>query len=427
MDWVLILILLALCCGCLWTGVNRRGGAYEYPFLAGAVFLGFVLPQMPALADDPHLPDGAFAKAAFFTILCAAACWLGWAAGNRPLAKLQWRFDEQRLARLALVLSAAGAVFYYKLSSLPKEAVDSTLYTGLPVTYLFFAKLLSYGLCLAVICVVRHRSKLAAGVALFGLALLLHRIVVLGRRSELVELTAMVALSAWFAHRVAVPRALALAGVVLAGLALGSTGNYRAAVKEKDGGGWSELSNIDVLGNFADMLKNGGPEMRNAVLRINEADGLMAFDFGLFHWNMLVFNFVPAQVVGTEMKDALGIPVAPQYGRSYSPPTGSTETGMADAFASFWHLGAIKFFLIAYMLGRLYRTAMAGSTAAQAIYMLSLAPALLAITHHTQWILSTWVHMGLLLLPGLALARAPKRIAAGARIGLPGAGVRQQG
>lgn len=406
MNWILLLILLAVCIGLLGTGLRRRGGVYEYPFLAGATFLGFVLPQMPALADDPYLPAGAFAKAAFFTILCAISCGAGWAAGNRPLDSLRWALDERRLVRLAAVLVAAGAVFYYKLSMLPKEVLYATQWTGLPVAYLFIARLLSYGLYIAVLCLMRWRSKYSLSIALAGAALLLHRIVIGGRRSDLAEFVLVVVLSAWFTRRAAVPRAVALVGVLLAGLALNSTGDYRSAVATEQGSRWSEVLDIDVVKNFTDALADGGPEMRNAVLRIDAVDKLMAFDFGLFHWNVLVFNYIPAQFVGRELKESFFIPLPDQVGRDYDPLTGSTETGMADAFASFWYLGCLKFLLTAYALGRLYRTAMQGSLVAQVIYMLSVVPAMLAITHHTQELLSTWVHMALFLLPGLIMTRA---------------------
>lgn len=406
MNWALILILLAVCVSLLWSGMRRPGAIYEYPFLAGATFLCFALPQMPALADDPHLLSGAFAKTAFFTILCAAACGLGWVAGNRPLSGLQWTPSERRVGGLAAVLTAAGAFFYYKLSTLPRDVLDATLYTGLPVAYLFFARLLSYGLYLAVLCRTRWRSRGSLAIALIGAAFLLHRIVIGGRRGELTELFLVFVMSAWFVRRAAVPRAIALVSVLLAGLALNSTGDYRSAVAGREGPKWSELLDVDVVGNFMDVLTNGGIEMRNAVLRIDAVDKLMTFDFGLFHWNVLVFNYVPAQLVGAEVKRSFIINLPDQYGRDYNPPTGSTETGMTDAFASFWYLGFIKFLFIAYALGRLYRTAMTGSFPAQVIYMLSIVPAMLAITHHTQWLLSTWVHVTVFLLPGLVMTRA---------------------
>ena len=420
MEWALIFILLMVCVGLIVSGMRRRGGVYEFPFLAGATFLGFLLPQMPALAEDAHLPAGAFAKAALFTTLCALACGLGWAAGQRPSSGQPWTIDKQRALGLAAVLSVTGAFFYYKMSLLPKEVTEASLYTGLPVAYLFFAKLLSYGLHIALLCSFRWRSKIALVIASLGTALLLHRVLILGRRSEFTELLLVIGLSAWFVRGIIVPRTLALAGVLLAGLALNSTGDYRSATAGKDGHTWSDLSNIDVIGNFSDLLQHGGPEMRNAVLRINDADRQMTFDFGLFHWNILVFNFVPAQLVGSDIKQSLFIATSSQADRDYDPPTGSTETGMADAFASFWYLGCLKFFLIAYALSRLYWNARHGSMVAQIVYMTSVVPAMLAITHHTQWMVSTWVHMTLLLLPGLAMARAPA--GAASAIAHPGSG-----
>ena len=42
--------------------------------------------------------------------------------------------------------------------------------------------------------------------------------------------------------------------------------------------------------------------MRNAVYQINAIDENMILDFGLFHWNELMFNYIPAQIVGADFK-----------------------------------------------------------------------------------------------------------------------------
>ena len=52
MNWMLIAILLALAGAMLLAAMARRDAVYEYPFFAGSVFFGFVLPQLPGLADD---------------------------------------------------------------------------------------------------------------------------------------------------------------------------------------------------------------------------------------------------------------------------------------------------------------------------------------------------------------------------------------
>jgi hypothetical protein len=377
---------------------------YEYPFLAGTTFLGFVLPQLPAFADDPFLPEGAFAKTVIFTILCAAACGAGWAAGKRPIQMLTWRFEERRLLWIAALLSLFGAFFYFKLSRLPKEVLSATSWSGAPTMYFFFSKLVGYGLVMALLCFMRRPRIFSLSIALFGAALLADRIVVGGRRQEFTEFLLAILISAWFRRGIATPRIIALAGALAAGLALNSAGDYRSITSDDDSK-WSEISKIDVLGNFVSLLQNGGPEMHNAILRVAAIDRSLIFDFGSFHWNVLVFNFVPAQLVGSEFKESLVLSIPGFYDRDYDPPTGSTETGMADAFASFWYFGAVKFFFVAYALGRTYRAAMAGSTTAQLLYILSIVPAMMTITHHTQIVVSAWVQMGIFLLPGLVLAR----------------------
>lgn len=405
MNWLLILVLLAISVRLLLVGMAKPGRIYEYPFLAGATFLGFVLPQLPALAADPFLPPGAFAKAISFTILCAAVIGLGWSSGNRPIAGFNWAFDERRLLWLAAILSVIGAFFFFKLSRLPDDMRLASQMSGLPVAYLFFAKMLSYGFAVAMICCTRRPSRFAIAVILFDLIFYADRIFIAGRRSETAEFLLIIGLALWFHRRRAAPRVLALVAMLAAAVSLTSTGDYRKATHDQDGPNWSAVSEIDVVKNFKDVLENGGPEMRNAILLIHATDRAQTFDYGITHWNMLVFNFVPAQLVGADFKASLGIPLPSADDPDYQPPTGSTETGMADAFASFWYFGAIKFFLAAYLLARVYRSAMAGHTIFQLAYMLTLVPSMLAITHYTQLALSAWVHMGMLLVPMLLLAR----------------------
>ena len=94
----------------------------------------------------------------------------------------------------------------------------------------------------------------------------------------------------------------------------------------------------------------------------------------------------------------------PAMARDYNALVGTTETGMADAFQSFWYFGALKFFLISYLLSRLWASAQDGQMAGQLTYMLSVVPATHVVSHQTDWVLMAWVHMILFLVPSLALA-----------------------
>jgi uncharacterized membrane protein YsdA (DUF1294 family) len=408
MAMPLIWTLVFASAGVVIASLRRPEGAYHYPFLAGATFLGFIAPQLPAFADDPFFPPGAVARTAVFAILCLAGCLLGWYAAPRFVTKsAPWRFNEHKLLAIAAVLSAIGAYFYMKINNLPYD-IKFSVYTGLPVVYIFFARLLPYGFAIALI-VCAHRPSLPGlAILAFDLVIYADRILVHGRRSEAADFVFLIALAFWFQRRWAAPRLLSLLFVLAAALALTSTGDYRSVTTARDPSPWSSLLQIDVGANFADVVAHGGNEVRNAVNRMEAVRQTEAFDFGLSHWNATVFNYVPAQLFGASFKEGLMIPLEGQIARDYAPHPGTTETGLTDAFASFAYLGALKFFLLAYLMRRLYDAAMADSTICQIVYALSLAPAMHAITHHTQWPFSAWIHMLVFLVPALLMARVRK-------------------
>ncbi|MFE0756600.1 hypothetical protein ACFW16_21735 [Inquilinus sp. NPDC058860] len=395
--------LFVVCIALMIQGLRRRGGIYGFPFLAGATFLGFIVPQMVGLAHDRFLPVGAFEQTAVFTILCAVMCGVGWAAGDRPATGFRWMFDEKRLLYVAAGMSLLGAYFYFALSRLPAEARMSTMPTGTAVMYLFFARMLTYGFMLSVLCFGRRPSRIALAIALFDSLFVIDRILMGGKRGEFIEFGMAILLVAWFQRGWVLPRTLAVGAVLLAILGLNSIGDYRNNTRQQNGPTIEGVSSIDVLGNFRTVLQNGGPEMRNAIYLMDAQSKAQDWDYGIYHWNVLVWNFVPAQLVGQTFKQSLVIPTFDD--RNYVPDLGSTETGMADAFGSFYYLGAFKFFLVAYFLSRVYRAACSGWALAQIIYILCIAPGMLTVTHHTQWVPSTLVHFALLFLPCLLFAR----------------------
>ncbi|MBN9026295.1 MAG: hypothetical protein J0H20_11945, partial [Rhizobiales bacterium] len=160
MGMPLIWILVAISVALVVFGLRRPEGVYEYPFLAGATFLGFIAPQFPALVDDPFLPVGAMVRTILFTILCVSACGFGWRVTLPRAARPPWQFEERRLLVAAAVFSVIGGYFYVKVSHLPPE-IKYSIFTGMPVVCLFFAKLLNYGFAIALVCGARRMSLAA--------------------------------------------------------------------------------------------------------------------------------------------------------------------------------------------------------------------------------------------------------------------------
>src|SRR5271155_3192577 len=159
MTNTLLLIFAVVCAGLLVWGMREKGRIYEFPFLAGATWTGFVLLQLIGLRHNEDLPENALNRTIIMAILCAAMCWLGYQWSCRPLRRFNWPLDDDKLLWGSAVLTLAGAWFFYKISRLSEDLTEISQWTGLPVAYLFFASVLSYGFALAALVWARQKSR----------------------------------------------------------------------------------------------------------------------------------------------------------------------------------------------------------------------------------------------------------------------------
>jgi hypothetical protein len=387
-------------------GLSRPGRVYEFPFLAAATFGGFAVPQLFGLIGDSTLPFGAVDKTLLMSVLCVAMCYVGYVTGRRPMVAFDWAFNPRRLLAASGVLTALGSFFFWKISRLPADVLEESQWTGLPVAYWFFASMLTYGFALSTFLFARCRTRWSLPVAAAGATFYVDRIVFAGRRGDALEFLFIVLLAWWFGRAKALPRFIMLAAMLGGTLLFHSTGEYRAIAGAPDRA-WSEVMDIDYVGNIRLFFSRGGEEVRNATFTISAADEAQRFDFGLKYWNDVVFAYVPAQLVGRDWKDRISIDLRDEAYALYSyvPQPGATSTGLADAFGSFWYLGCLFFLFFSFVLRRLYAAAMQHHFVAQLLYALMIKNALHAITHHTGWFLTPWVHIALFMGPALLIAR----------------------
>src|SRR5262249_35844314 len=150
----------------------------------------------------------------------------------------------------------------------------------------------------------RDRSTPSLVICLFAALFYLDRIVFAGRRGVMVEFGMIVILALWFQRRVAIPRAVMLAGFIVGALLLYPIADYRGLVMGdnpfrtalRDKGKvltWEEVSSIPFVNNLYAVLTRGGPELTNSVYMIEATDQTGYYDWGLFHWNTIIFNYVP--------------------------------------------------------------------------------------------------------------------------------------
>jgi hypothetical protein len=422
-----VMLLGILGCTCLLILADgvRRNRPYELPFLATATTVTFALPQLIGLHRSPLQPvsDAALNKTLIMAWLCIVMLLLGWRRGcaNARVSVLYPSFYRDRLILWAAALALVGSWGNWEIRGLPEE-MTSGVWSGLPVAYLFFAVALTYGYALSVNLWLRYRAKTALAVLAASCFVYFSVIVFGGRRQPAAEFVLIPAASFWFIRKTTLPRIAPVIAVVGMLLFLQSTGEYRSAADAaKHQGGWGQLSDISFLGNLQATLEYGGQELTNAAVRIDAADQGRVFDFGLSLWNAMAFSYIPRQIVGQEFKQSLMISLSdPEYVVfGYLPNTGTTYTGFATAFASFWYLGCFMFFLIAWVMGRLYRRALNDDLFAQVVYSLMLVQCALVITHGTFVFITPWPQMALFLLSGLYWAR--RRSTPGPlRVGWPG-------
>ena len=407
MATTLYLILILLCVAIIIGGMREPARIYQFPFAAAAVFLGFIVPQLFGLLKSENLPILALERYIFMCILCLLMCWLGdfvvQRRGNRNIRPTL--YDPTRWLAAATFLMLVGGIAFLKNRSLFREGFE--MKTGITVAVNFFVTLLRYGFIMALIHFLRSNSKYALVLVLLAGLFYLDRIVFLGRRRDAVEFAFILAGSAWFVLYYSVPRPVVIGGLVLATLCLFSVGDYRSVVVSRTGErDWAKLQDLDLEQNFRKTTSKGSSETVAGIylMAACSTEQALTLNFGANHWNGLVFNYIPAQVFGTTFKQSFYLPV-PNVGEialrryGYIMSRGSTMTGMVDCFASFWYLGCLKFFVIAYIMSRLYRRATDGKLIAQSVYLFMMAYALHAITHSTTWFVSPWVHILIFWIP----------------------------
>lgn len=402
-----IILFSVTCLALLGWGLSERSRCYQFPFLAGAVFAGFILPQLIGLRHDDTMPPDSLVQTCIMGTLCAAMCLVGYLVSRKPLRLMNWEYHEDRLLILASVLVLAGATCFIVLYRLPEEYVRARQWSGVTVLFNFFAAIIPYGTVLAIYLFLKNRGRWAGVLSLIGILVYSYRILIAGQRKSTLELVFLVLMALWFHKRFVMPRPIMLAGILIAAVALNSVGDYRQVTMDTDGPQWHLLRKIPLWENMSQTLHEGGHEVRNAAHLIAAKSRLGGYDYGLFHWNTFVFNYVPAQLFGEEFKESLMVPMADPAEQvfSYEASLGSTYTGLGDAFGSFGYFGCLKFFVIAFFMRKLFLAASLGHVSCQLLYMLILVSSMHTITHHTHWFVTPWMHMAMFLLPGLWWAR----------------------
>lgn len=381
-------LLIAICIGLLGWGLIRLERIYQYPFFMGGIFVSFILPQAIALINNPGpVSQQALARVLLMACLCAAMCWLGYQLplSNSFLKKLDIPVDRKKLLYGGIIFILIGYASTFLIFQLPEAVRNNSTWTGAITIYAFFGGLVYPGFTIILLSTLQRPNLAKILLTAFSAALPIQTIILYGRREPTATFILTIGLSLYYFRRYLPPRWVAIVMIATALLVIPLTSDYRSIAKTGD---WGQLLNLQPIENLQTFIEKGQIlELKNAALLMDASVKTGQYGYGTDYWNNLVFRFVPAQIVGHDLKNTLQIQW-PNYSLqtlySYNIPAGSTITGIADAFVQFDYFGSLFFLILGYLFKHLWISAIDRHNLVSQIFYVSLiAPAMISVTHGT--------------------------------------------
>ncbi len=385
-------LLILICLGLIGWGLIHPERIYQYPFFMGCIFLSFIVPQGIALIDNPGFASQeSIERVLLMSCLCASCCWIGYQlpVNRRWLRKGKIKINEFRLNYAGLAIMVLGAFSWFKLGGLRAvggiETADNSNWTGSATIYWFFGQSIYVAWSIFLLKALKRPNIFNIILTLFAgntpLSLMLG-----GRRQPSITFAIIIGLSLFFVWKIKPSRILILVAIVLMFIVIPTMGFLRDRFWNLIfDGQWQEL--IDKsLEAFTAQQEGDILELRNAALYMDATVQKSLYGFGAGWWDAIIFQYVPGQIVGFWLKNALQFRLITEldlvnlYG--YDVHLGTTITGVADTFVEFGYLGCLIFAIIGYMFKHLWILSnYPNNTVFRVLYMGLCSPAMVSVTH----------------------------------------------
>ncbi|MEE4213090.1 MAG: hypothetical protein V2I43_27910 [Parvularcula sp.] len=361
------------------------------PVLFAAVFAGWVIPQLWSVMLRQVAPGDSLNALLFMSLLCLGAIILGWRMGTRrtatPHTGFLPRVREREAGKAATILTGFALIGFLGLGSDPVGASGGLMWTGRATIFSLVLSIKTASFALALIYFLRRKTGLSTALLVINLIMFAPYIIFYFRRQVILEAALVAAYALLIVRNYAIPRAVVVAGFVVASIGIFAAEEIRGISVEGQAPSLSEIAEIDFLALNPINDPQESPEIKNASHLIYAVQVSGGYTMGGQVWNRFVFQYVPAQFVGADIKQDLMLtpwPAELTYNvNRYVPTTGSTQTGIATAFMEFWYFGSLLFYLNAYVMGRLWRRALAGNSWDKLWYATGIVPSLHMVTHHS--------------------------------------------
>lgn len=369
-----------------------------YSFMSVFIFAStvFVLPQYliiyNKLNNDLLTPITIYITLCLlFTIIgCNLKLSFGLLRWENPLEKI---FHQDNLTLYSIVFLITASFGFIKL--LGSETALGTQWSGKDVIYNFFYTTYRYALIFSCVGYFKTKKKHFLLLLILASFFSLDRIFIGGRRTDLVyyvmalgipylyytnaKLRLMILIPSVFVAFQMLTVMVALRTVTLNGNGFGSI---------VSGVSLPQLEEIASVNKKLKTEEEGAAELTACCYSIDAVNRFSAYNYGTIYWNSIIKDFIPASVVGENIKKSLMLPTKNYVLEGYTIKKGSTTTGFFDSYSAFGYFGCLFFMFMSIIMTGIYTKAINNNTFYMIFYLCVIVDALHAVTHRSTLFIS---------------------------------------
>ena len=369
-----------------------------FSFVVVFVFstLVFILPQFAIIYDklNDHLLTPITVQITLCILCTIIGCNIKLSLGNskwqNPLEKM---FHEEYLSLYSIVFLFISSYGFVKL--LGSESALGTQWSGKDVMYNFFYTTYRYALVCSSVGYFKTKKKCFLFLLLLSSLFMLDRILIGGRRTDFVYFAIAIGIPYFYYTKAKIKIMLLIPAVIIAFQALTFMVALRSVTINGKGFGSAlsgvSLPKIEEILSANEKLKkkdNRAAELNACCYSMEAVDRYSAYNYGAIYWNSIIKDFVPASVVGNEVKDNIMLPTKKYKLEGYAIFTGSTTTGFFDTYSAFGYFGCLFFMFMAMFMNSIYKRATNNNTFYMIFYLCTIVDSLHAVTHRSSLFIS---------------------------------------
>jgi hypothetical protein len=400
---------------------------YHAPSLLSFAFLFFIIPQAVAVENlginKTLIDNGAYEITLFYSILCILASLVGW--HGKIYRKLFIKLEKSRylinpkkffymISLLALFANLAGLRLSNLSDSGSIESIGGQT-TGIGSILIFVARFIYIPYPYFIGRLV-SKTNIPNFLYLFLSSFSEFKFVILhGRRSPLASLSFPFLMLVFFKKRWLLPRIVVPFIIIIPLILIPALAILRFEFWALLFSGQMDFSSLAVFIR-AYFLENYPYDLMNSVnaIALSLKQGYVGFGSGF--WNDIVFNFVPAQLLGRSFKESLYINISPlsylrtrQLSIYFDVKFGTTLTGLGSTFAEFSFFGFLCFYFQAKLMRTVWESALRNVNIAQILYAFLTTSLFISVTHNFSRFINTLIIGTFLLLFLVRFSRISRR------------------